>query len=465
MLNKNQILNIKDVIESEKLFISQYSEKKIFENVVFKISSYFLKNFKNEKILFLCGPGNNGKDGIQTYKKLEKKRYVDLFLISNEKMSFNAFLKIYKNFDVIVDCIFGIGLNRKISGYVKKIIDYINNTPYQEIVSIDIPSGIDGDNKNRELVAIKASKTLAIGVYKPCHFLNPSKDFCGDVKLLKIGLPKPRNVSYKIRIIGKEENIHKIPIWNGNIHKYHKGHVGILGGEMSGASRIVAIGSRKIGCGLSSIIIKKNEIQNYQLVEPGTIVRKLSVKDDFDQFDCFVVGPGLGNSFSINQLTKIIKKVNCPMIIDADAISIFKEKKSQFYEMIKKKENVIITPHSGEFERIFKFKNLNKIEKTFRSSQIINNIVIFKGNDTVISIPSESEVLVNTQAEASLATAGTGDMLCGIIAGLIAQKVSVRDACLVSTFIQNKLSKKKNCVTVEDFLDNIPQVLKKLKNN
>ena len=126
---------------------------------------------------------------------------------------------------------------------------------------------------------------------------------------------------------------------------------------------------------------------------------------------------------------------------------------------------MIITPHSGEFERIFKFKNLNKIEKAFRSSQMINNIVLFKGNDTVISIPSESQVLVNTNAEASLATAGTGDLLCGMMAGLIAQKVSVRDACLISTFIQNKLSKKKNCVTVEDFLNNIPRVLKKLKNN
>ena len=104
---------------------------------------------------------------------------------------------------------------------------------------------------------------------------------------------------------------------------------------------------------------------------------------------------------------------------------------------------MIITPHSGEFERIFKFKNLNKIEKAFRSSQMINNIVLFKGNDTVISIPSESQVLVNTNAEASLATAGTGDLLCGMMAGLIAQKVSVRDACLISTFIQNKLSKKK----------------------
>ena len=465
MLNKNQILNIKDVIESEKLFISQYSEKKIFENVVFKISSYFLKNFKNEKILFLCGPGNNGKDGIQTYKKLEKKRHVDLFLISNNKMSYDTFLKIYKNFDVIVDCIFGIGLNRKISGYVKKIIKYINNTHYQEIVAIDIPSGIDGDNKNQELVAIKASTTLAIGVFKPCHFLNPSKDFCGDVKLLKIGLPTPKNINYKIQILDKEQNINKIPIWTGNIHKYHKGHVGVLGGEMSGASRIVAIGSRKIGCGLSSIIIKKNEIQNYQFVEPGTIVRKLSVMDDLNQFDCFVVGPGLGNSFSTHQLITIIKKVKCPMIIDADALSIFKEKKLQFYKIVKNKKNVIITPHSGEFERIFKFKNLNKIEKAFQSSLKIDNIVMFKGNDTVISIPSESHVLVNTQAEASLATAGTGDMLCGMIAGLIAQKVSIRDACLLSTFIQNKLSAKTNCVTVEDFLDNIPQVLKKLKNN
>ena len=465
MLNKNQILNIKDVIESEKLFISQYSEKKIFEKAVTKISGFFLKNFKNEKILFVCGPGNNGKDGIQTYRKLDKKRCVDLFLISNNKTSFDTFSKIHKNFDVIVDCIFGIGLNRKISGYIKKIIKYINNTPYKDIVSIDVPSGINGDNKNHELFAVKASKTLAIGVYKPCHFLNPGKDFCGDITLLKIGLSEPKNITYKTRIISKEENIDKIPIWTGNLHKYHKGHVGVLGGEMSGASRIVAIGSRKIGCGLSSILIKKNEIPNYQLVEPGTIIKKLSVNVDFKKFDCFVVGPGLGNSFSTNQLIMIMKKITCPMIIDADAISIFKEKKSQFYKIIKKKKNVIITPHSGEFERIFKFKNLNKIEKSFRSSQMINNIVLFKGNDTVISIPSESQVLVNTNAEASLATAGTGDLLCGMMAGLIAQKVSVRDACLISTFIQNKLSKKKNCVTVEDFLNNIPHVLKKLKNN
>ncbi len=465
MLNKDQILNIKDVIESEKLFISQHSEKKIFDKAVSKISNFFFRNFKTEKILFLCGPGNNGEDGKQTFNKLKKRKNVYLILISNDKHSYNEFISIYKNFDIIVDCIFGIGLNKKISGYIKKIIECINRNSFQEIISIDVPSGIDGDGRYQELVAVKASITLAIGVYKPCHFLNPGKDYCGDIKLLKIDLSNPKNIVYKTRIINKEILKDKIPNWKGSLHKYQKGHVGILGGEMSGASRIVALSSRKIGCGLSSILIRQDDILHYQLVEPGTIVRKLYANNDYKKFDCFVIGPGLGNSFSINELIIMIKEIDCPLIIDADAISIFKEQRFKFYKLMKGKQNLVITPHSGEFERVFKFKNLNKIEKAFLSSQIINNTVIFKGNDTVISIPSDNQVWVNNQAEASLATAGTGDMLCGLIAGLIAQKVPLRYACLGAVVIQSQLSKKKNCVTVEDFLDNIPQTLKKLKNN
>ena len=301
-----------------------------------------------------------------------------------------------------------------------------------------------------------------MGVFKPAHFLHPSKDYCGKVELLDLNLPDVKNNSPQIFLLDKKFFENKFPTHPSNVHKYNKGHVLVVGGKMAGASRIVAYSARKTGCGLSSIIVNNKDLKFYSGTEPGTIIRSSSEKIDKKKVDCLVIGPGLGEEFSKNQFLNILKFFHCPIIIDADAFNIFKNSKKQFYEVLKKKKNIILTPHEGEFKRIFAKKQYTKISSCIEASKLILNNVVLKGNDTVVALKNRS-VWINNNSSNLLATAGSGDMLCGIMSSLIAQKMEIKYSILASIYIHGQLSKQKNCSTVEDFIKKIPHTLRNIK--
>ena len=467
MLNKYRVFKIKQVIESEKRFIKKYSTKKIFELAAFKITEFINKNFSKKKIFFICGPGNNGRDGIYSNALLKKKKInTKVYEISKEYNIFSEkkLNELLEESDVVVDCIFGLGLNRKIQNKFKKIIQLINCCKNKVIISIDLPSGINSDSGDILGISVKANITLAMGVYKPAHFLNPSKNYCGEVSLLNLNLPNlKKNIYPQIFLLEKKILENKFPSFPSNIHKYNKGHVHVIGGVMAGASRIVAYSARKTGCGLSSIIINDKDLKFYSGTEPGTIIRSSKDKIDSKKADCLVIGPGLGKSFSKKQFLEILKKYQCPIIIDADAFNIFKNYKEQFYKVLQKRKNVILTPHEGEFQRIFNQKN-DKISNCLQASKLIFNNIVLKGNDTIVAFQDQM-VWINNNASSSLATAGSGDMLCGIMSSLIAQKMEIKYSILASIYIHGQLSKQRNCSTVEDFMKKIPQVFRYLKNN
>ncbi len=467
MINKYRILKIKQVLESEKKFIKKNSEKKIFKLASSKIANFLESNFFNKKIIFVCGNGNNGKDGLLASDILKNRGFqIKSFNIKelNTSNSIDFFKKSVISCDVIVDCIFGIGLNRNISGIYKKIIKNINELKNKKkIISIDVPSGINADTGEIYGINIKSDICLAMGVYKPAHFLIPSKEFCGEITLLRINLPNPVTNNPKIFLMKKEFIKEKLPNYKLNIHKYDKGHVFVVGGKMSGASRLVAYAARKVGCGLSTILVEKGLFGYYSGVEPGTIVEKSNYDLKKKKIDAFVLGPGLGKNFSKIKIINLINSISCPLVIDADALNIFENSTKEFYDILRKKKNVIITPHEGEFKRIFKFKSEDKISDCIKASKLIFNTVILKGSDTIIAMPN-GKVWINYNARNSLATAGSGDLLCGIVSSLLAQKMSTVNASIVSVLIHSLLSEYKNCTTVEDFLKKIPQAFRKLKN-
>ena len=454
------LYTIKQIKESENIYIKKNSLNKLFDNATTKITNFIKKNYKKKKILFICGPGNNGMDGKLTYNKLSEKNDVSIFTIDRKnKINFKKLKNLIKNTEIIFDCIFGTGLNKKIHGNNKKIIELINKSNKQ-IVAVDIPSGLSGDSGERMGTCIVANTTLAMGFLKPGYFLQPAKEFIGKLELLNLGLPKPK-FKPNIKLIDKK-SIKNIPLQNSNINKYDKGHVLVIGGEMAGASRLVAYSARKTGCGLSTISVEEKNLKYYTQTEPGTII-KIFNNSDLLKKDVLVIGPGLGKSFKTKKLLQILDLFNGPKIIDADAISIFKNKKKQFSKFLIKQKNVILTPHTGEFKKVFNYsKKLSKINNCLTASKLIDNCVLLKGNDTVIAFPDEN-IWINNLANQNLATAGSGDVLCGIIAGLLAQKMKIKDAMPTSLFIQSKISKSKKNVVVEDFMSEIPIALNSLK--
>ena len=460
---KYKILKISQVIDSENEFISKNSEEKLFNLATKKIKKYIQKNIISKKILFVCGPGKNGLDGIKTQKLLKSKKSLTYLINKEEDLNLTKLTNQINNCDIIFDCIFGIGLKRKLDKTFLKIIKMINSSK-KKIISIDIPSGINPDTGGNFGANINADYTLAMGFFKPAHFLLPAKKYIGKLKVINLNLKCPRILKPDISIINKKiiknfQLLHEI-----DINKYDKGHVCVVGGKMAGAARIVAIASRKIGAGLSTISVEKKYLTYYTKSEVGTIVEVFNNSSLYKK-SVFVIGPGLGKDFNKKRMCKLLENIKEPVILDADAISIFEKDRDKFYSILVKKKNVILTPHHGEFCRVFKYnKKMSKIDNCINASKLIKNIIIFKGNDTVVSFP-DGKVYVDTESKNSLATAGSGDMLCGMIAGLISQGIRIEDSILVSTFLQSRISQEKNKTTVEDFIELIPKTLNLIKNS
>ena len=462
-MSKNRILTIEQIKESENQFICKNSEEQLLNIAGEKIAIFLLNKFKRKTLLFVCGKGNNGQDGIKASIFLGKKIKNKVFLVPKiySKKNLNILQSNIKSHEIIIDCLFGTGLNRTLSKFHQKIIEIINESK-KKIISIDIPSGLNSDTGQPLGSSVIAHMTICMGFYKPAHFLIPSKNNCGEKVLLKLPLKTPTKMSPKIHLLKNEKIYKSLPKHNNSINKYDKGHVVVIGGVMSGAARIVAFASRKVGAGLSTILVNPDHLKYYSKCEPGTIVAEYS-DNHLLKKDVLVIGPGLGKDYDKNFIKKIILEFEGKIIVDADAISIFENQRNEFHQLIKKKKSLILTPHKGEFKKIF-YNSENKVLDCFNASKLVSNIVLYKGNDTVISSPN-GNVWINSDASNSLATAGSGDLLCGIISGLVAQKMKIDISVLAAVCIQNDLSNRKKNVVVEDFLKDIQLVMNTIKNN
>ena len=462
-MSKNRILTIEQIKESENQFICKNSEEQLLNIAGEKIAIFLLNKFKRKTLLFVCGKGNNGQDGVKASIFLGEKIKNKVFLVPKNysKKNLNSLQSNIKSHEIIVDCLFGTGLNRPLSKFHQKIIEIINKSK-KKIISIDIPSGLNSDTGQPLGSSVVAHMTICMGFYKPAHFLIPSKNNCGEKVLLKLPLKSPIKMSPKIHLLKNEKVYKSLPKHNNSINKYDKGHVVVIGGVMSGAARIVAFASRKVGAGLSTILVNPDHLKYYSKCEPGTIVAEYS-DNHLIKKDVLVIGPGLGKDYDKNFIKKIILEFKGKIIVDADAMSIFENQRNEFHQLIKKKKSLILTPHKGEFKKIF-YSSQNKLMDCFNASKLVSNIVLYKGNDTVISCP-KGNVWINSDASNSLATAGSGDLLCGIISGLVAQKMKIDISVLAAVCIQNDLSNRKKNVVVEDFLKDIPLVMNTIKNN
>ena len=462
-MSKNRILTIEQIKESENQFICKNSEEQLLNIAGEKIAIFLLNKFKRKTLLFVCGKGNNGQDGIKASIFLGEKIKNKVFLVPKNysKTNLNTLQSNIKSHEIIVDCLFGTGLNRTLSKFHQKIIEIINESK-KKIISIDIPSGLNSDTGQPLGSSVIAHMTICMGFYKPAHFLIPSKNNCGEKVLLKLPLKSPIKMFPKIHLLKNEKVYKSLPKHNNSINKYDKGHVVVIGGVMSGAARIVAFASRKVGAGLSTILVNPDHLKYYSKCEPGTIVAEYS-DNHLLKKDVLVIGPGLGKDYDKNFIKKIILEFKGKIIVDADAISIFENQKDEFHQLVKKKKSLILTPHKGEFKKIF-YSSQNKVLDCFNASKLVSNIVLYKGNDTVISYPN-GNVWINSNASNSLATAGSVDLLCGLISGLIAQKMKIDLSVLAAVCIQNALSNRKTNVVVEDFLADIPFVMNTIKNN
>jgi len=481
--------------------------------------SILVEKVKNRKIIVFCGKGNNGGDGFVVGRYLSKwgekvefyllgkkeevkgdartnlKKAIDLNLPLKEVLKEKELPSELKA-DLIVDAIFGTGFKGKATGLEEKAIQLINSSRIK-VLSIDIPSGLDADMGLVEGVCVKADSTPTMGLPKVGQFLFPGKSYCGKVEVIDIGVPQGLIEEQKINLnlITEQEVKSFLPQRPGDAHKGNCGKVFLIAGStgMTGAATLASLSCLKAGAGMAILGIPKslNEIMEIKVTEvmtkPLPDVRKKGalalrglgeIMMALKWADCVALGPGLGQHFETVELVRrLVTKIELPMVIDADGLNAIAKDSSILNQS---KAPLILTPHIGELSRLISVPieeiAKNRIRYASESAKRFNCVLVFKGAPTIISEP-EGQVYVNPTGNAGMATAGSGDVLTGIIVGLLAQKIMLTKEEIKKTILESALAgvyihglcgdlakeeKGEMGMIAGDMMEKLPEAIKKL---
>ncbi len=433
----------------------------LMERAATKCFEFIAKKFPGEKFAVFCGPGNNGGDGLAIARMLANKGLdTKIYLVSGKEGStdFNTNLQRIQSITapeilhvdsmpdiserVVIDAIFGNGLNKPIIGDIEKVIKYINIASKQTI-SIDIPSGMFADLSSRGNTIIRANHTLTFQQKKHAFYFAENSFYTGRVEVIDIGLHQNFVESTDSEFYGIDsETIEKI--YNPRkpfSHKGNYGHACMVAGSygMMGAAVLAARGCIRSGAGKLTCIVCEEGYNILQTTVPEAMCKVLgkgyiSGTIDFSGFDVVGIGPGIGRFDSHKTLLKQgFESFKKPMVIDADALNGL----SEYGELFQKiPEHSIITPHPKEFERLF-----GKTDNDFAQHQLalqkageLNIYIILKGRHSFIAAPN-GKGYFNTTGNPGMATGGSGDVLTGILTGMLAQHYSSLEACLLGVYL------------------------------
>ena len=369
-----------------------------------------------------------------------------------------------------MDSLFGIGLRRNIKGELIKIFKKINKSK-NSVVSVDIPSGVCSNTGKIFGNAIKADFTITFHRKKIGHVIGFGKKFCGKIKVVDIGFS---HKNLKSKCWENSPNLWKKNFpWKKTFdHKYSRGRVIVYGGqkEFTGATILSAQSALRTGTGSVKILCSQNTLQIYSIKFPSVLKKEINNIDQLKVFlkkekiTSFLIGPGAGSSKNIKEITKLILKKVKYVVLDADALTCFQGDLKLLYSLLDK--NKIITPHVGEFHKIFPNikKNINNVDKAFIASRLIKSNIILKGPNTVI-VSHNKKIVINDHASSELAVIGSGDVLSGIIASLMGKKkMNPFLAGAAATWLHGDIARNYGKgLIAEDLVQGIPSALKRLK--
>ena len=469
----------REFLKKNSYFFMQNAGKQVFE--------FISNNFKKrKKVIVLCGPGNNGGDGFVVAKHLVNHGYkVKVYTYCNKSSYSGDAYKALKEFNgelkkidffklqkkaLIVDAVFGVGLKRNIRGTLYNIFRKINKSK-NVVVSVDIPSGVCSNSGKVLGNALKADFTITFHRKKIGHAIGFGKQLSGKIKVVDIGFSKK---NLKSKCLENSPTLWKkyFPWKKTFDHKYSRGRVVVYGGqkESTGATILSAQTALRTGTGSVKIICSKNTLEVYSIKFPSVLKKEINNIFQLKNFlkkekiTCFLIGPGAGSNKNIKELPKLVLKKVKYVVRDADALTCFRNDLKSLYSLLDK--NKIITPHIGEFHKIFPNikKNLNNIDKAFIASRLIKSNIILKGSNTVI-VSYNKKIIINNHASSELAVIGSGDVLSGLIASLIGrEKMNPFLAGCAATWLHGDIARHSGKgLIAEDLVRGIPSTLMRLK--
>ena len=445
-------------------------------------------------ILVVAGRGNNGGDGFVAATELVARgRSVSIVLLcERDTLQGDAALAArgWKGpvlpCDVraigapalIIDALFGAGLNRPVKGDPHDIIEAINASG-APVLSVDLPSGINGTTGAVMGVAVRATETVTFFRRKPGHLLLPGRVHCGRVRLVDIGIEA--GVLDEIRPL-TFENIPKLwrasfPVPRIDGHKYARGHAIVVSGELAatGAARLAARGALRAGAGLVTLASPRDALAINASALTAVMIRAIDTKAEFAELltdkrlNACVIGPGAGMGERTRDLVLAALSAKRGLVLDADALTSFADAPNHLFETIKSSGNsqVILTPHEGEFPRLFsdmdnKHPLRSKLERVRAAAERSGAVVLLKGPDTVVASP-DGRAAISANAPPWLATAGAGDVLAGMIAGFLAQGAAAFEAACMGAWMHGEAGSEAGPgLIAEDLPEVLPAVFRRL---
>jgi len=450
----------------------------LMEHAAYNVFMDIKARYSNHTIIIVCGPGNNGGDGFalarqiktwsdnkvkilmlsrpsglsedgMVYYNICKKLNIEIIQIVSENLELAY--KAIRSAEVIVDALFGTGLSRKVEGLYAEIIDQINKSSAYTI-SIDIPSGIDGDTGKVKGIGVQADKTITFALPKIGLYVYPAIDYTGEIKIVDIGIPQSiiDRVETGFYTIEKEDMKKLLPDRLTRSNKGTYGKVLVIGGQigMSGAVALTSKAALKVGAGIVTAAVPRaiHDIMEQKLTEvltvplednAGHISRNADkqIRELIEKYDVIAIGPGIGRSKDIESILLIVLSSDKPCVIDADALYFLKD----MLEIVKRrKAPVIITPHPGEMARLtgLTIEAIldNPLATTYKFVKENNMITVLKIERTVVG-DTEGNIYINRGGNSGMAKGGSGDILTGTIAGLLAQKMIPKDAARLGVYL------------------------------
>lgn len=421
-------------------------------------------------VVVFAGPGNNGGDGLAVARLMAEKGYqvsVYLFNISGslspdcaankqriqENKRIKQFVEVVDEFNppvleanmLVVDGLFGSGLNKPLAGGFASLVKYINASPAQ-VVAIDTPSGLMTEDNTYNVRAniIRATHTLTLQQLKLSFLFPENQQFVGNLRVLDIRLSKEGMEKIEAQYTIVEENdVRQLLLSRSPFaHKGQMGNALLIAGSycMAGAAVLAARACLRAGAGKVTINSPKRNIPILQMSVPEAIIQKGSEETmfaeavDTEDYSALGIGPGLGQSEQTAiALIAQLRRTQCPIVADADALNILANHRAWLQQL---PQGIILTPHPKEFDRL-EGHSADSYERLFKASKLAERLkgyVILKGHYTAICCPG-GHILFNSTGNAGMATAGSGDVLTGIITGLLARGYKPQDACVVGVYL------------------------------
>ncbi|MDL2398667.1 NAD(P)H-hydrate dehydratase [Rhizobium mayense] len=415
------------------------------------------------RYVVLCGPGNNGGDGYVAARALQQSgAEVELFHLGDPKKlkgdAARAFADcpvvgetmvryLPRRGDIVIDAIFGAGLSRSVPDEVATIVAEIAGARLP-VIAVDLPSGLDGRSGQILGAAFRAVRTVTFMTRKPGHLLMPGRDLCGVLEVFDIGIPARIVRAQANGMIAENTPAQwqaDLPAADTDTHKYKRGHLVVFSGgaTATGAARMSAMAGLKAGAGLVTIASSEQALA----VNAGllTAIMLHAVDDETalrawladQRLSTFVLGPGFGAGEKARKFVLALSERH--LVLDADGITSFRDDPQGLFDAFADgPTRLVLTPHEGEFARLFPDiaadNTLSKVEKARAAAARAHAAIIYKGADSVIAAP-DGRALINANAPSWLATAGSGDVLAGIVGALLAQGTPAFEAAAAGVWL------------------------------